>query len=110
MDWNMLSGMLPHLRIVHHVRGRLRVRLLPDALAYSPALNRLKPEEWLKRIPGVLDARLNPVAASLVIQYDAARLQPQWWERLAGASGQELPGLLAEVGIIQPAERSQSIA
>lgn len=101
MDWNVLPQILAHLQIVHHVRGRVRVRLLPGIMAVLPKLNGANAEQWLTRIPGVLDLRLNLAAASLVIQYDAARIQPQWWERLIVASGQDLPALFAEVGMRQ---------
>lgn len=99
MNWHVLPGILANLRMVHHVRGRLRVRLLPGAMVFLPAREIQAAEQWLARIPGVVDFRLNPGAASLVIQYDASRIQPQWWERLLRASESALPALFAEVGI-----------
>jgi len=97
MDWNVLPQILAHLQIVHHVRGRVRLRLRPGIMAILPKLNGASAEQWLARIPGVLDLRLNLAAASLVIQYDAARIQPQWWERLITTPSQDLPALFAEL-------------
>ena len=95
-----LVGLLPHLRIVHHVRGRLRVRLhagVLDWLAQSPNAD---PETWLARWPGITALHLNKAAASLVIEYDARRIPPQWWERLLHARSEALPALLAEAGLL----------
>ncbi len=99
MDWQVLPHILRHLQIVHHVRGRLRVRLMPGVMAFLPRFNGGKPEAWLARIPGVVDLRLNLAAASLVIQYDAGRIAPQWWERLMAAPAQDMPSLFAELGV-----------
>lgn len=99
INWRLLSQLLAHLRIVHHVQGRVRVRLLPEVLELLPKLNTNKPEDWLANIPGVIDLRLNTEAASLTIQYDSNRIQPQWWERLLCVSSQELPTLFREVGV-----------
>jgi hypothetical protein len=57
-------------------------------------------ETWLAQLPGITGLHLNKVAASLVIEYDAGRIPPQWWERLLHSPSQALPGLLAEIGLI----------
>lgn len=99
MNGNLIAQLLPQLRIVHHVRGRVRVRLQPGVLDLLPKIKNGQAEAWLKQLPGVTDLRLNLSAASLVIQYDSQRIQPQWWERLVCASRAELPDLLAEIGV-----------
>lgn len=104
-DWSRLAGLLPHLRVVHHVRGRLRVRLqagLTSGLAQWP---NAAPESWLARLPGITALHWNKVAASLVIEYDARRIPPQWWERLLHARRETLPALLAEVGFLADRDR-----
>ncbi len=87
-NWTPLASLLPHLHLIHHVRGRLRVRLHPGVSG------------WLAQWPGITGLHLNKVAASLVIEYDAGRIPPQWWERLLRSPSQALPGLLAEIGLI----------
>lgn len=52
---------------VHHVPGRLRVRI-PAALAAPTDTARLI--AVLRALDGVADARVNPRARSLVIEYD----------------------------------------
>lgn len=99
-DWSRLAGLLPHLRIVHHVRGRLRVRLHAGVLGWLAQGPNAAPESWLARWPGITALYLNQAAASLVIEYDARRIPPPWWERLLHARSETLPALLAEVGLL----------
>lgn len=91
--------------IVHHVRGRLRLRLhagMMGWLAQSPHT----PEDWLARLPGIQQWQLNHAAASLVIFYDVQHIPPTWWERLFSSRYDALPTLLAEIGVISPATPS----
>jgi hypothetical protein len=99
-DGSRLTDLLPHLRIVHHVRGRLRVRLHAGVLGWLAQGPNAEPESWLDRVPGITALHLNKVAASLVIEYDARRIPPQWWERLLHGRSEALPALLAEVGLL----------
>lgn len=77
------------LDIVHQVPGRIRLRLGPQvwAWAQSLGLDAASVEGWLgasglNAAAGVTGARLNAAAASLVIEYDPSRLNPDWWETL----------------------------
>ncbi len=99
MNWNLIAQLLPQLRIVHHVHGRLRLRLQPSVFSLLPHIGSGHAEAWLAQLPGVTESRLNLNAASLVIQYDSQRIQPQWWERLIAAKRTELPDVLAEIGV-----------
>jgi hypothetical protein len=99
-DWTQLASLLPHLHIIHHVRGRLRVRLHPGVSGWLAQWPNAAPESWLAQWPGIARLHLNKVAASLVIEYDAGRIPPQWWERLLRSPSPALPGLLAEIGLI----------
>lgn len=98
-DWARLAEVLPHLRIVHHVRGRLRLRLGAGILGWLAQWPDAAPEDWLARLPGVTALQMNTLAASLVVEYDPRRIPPQWWERLLGAQGATLPAVLAEVDL-----------
>ena len=69
-------------------------------IALAGAIPDVVPEAWLARLPGIAALRLNKAAASLVIEYDARRIPPQWWERLLHSRDEALPDLLAEVGLI----------
>ena len=98
-DWTQLAGLLPHVRVIHHVRGRLRLRLqagLLNGLAQWPGAT---PETWLAQLPGITALHLNKAAASLVIEYDARRIPPSWWEQLLCSQHQALPTRFAEIGL-----------
>lgn len=97
VDWSHLASLIPHLHIVHHVRGRLRVRLRAGVLDWLAQWPNAAPETWLAHLPGITALHLNRAAASLVIEYDTRRIPPQWWERLLRAGGEALPTLLAEI-------------
>ncbi|HPE70770.1 MAG: hypothetical protein ABTR27_02210 [Candidatus Competibacter phosphatis] len=99
-EWRRLASLLPHLRLIHHVRGRLRLRLRTGVSHWLAQYPDVVPEAWLARLPGIAALRLNKAAASLVIEYDARRIPPQWWERLLHSRDEALPDLLAEVGLI----------
>jgi len=98
-DWSRLAELLPHLRIVHHVRGRLRLRLGDGVLELLAQWPDVAPDDWLARLPGVTALQMNRLAASLVVEYDPRRIPPQWWERLLRAQSGTLPAVLAEVDL-----------
>lgn len=106
-DWSRLAELLPHLRIAHHVRGRLRLRLGAGLLELLAQWSDVAPEDWLARLPGVTALQMNRLAASLVVEYDPRRIPPQWWERLLSAQGETLSAVLAEVDL--PTDRVSHI-
>lgn len=59
------------ISVAHHVPGRLRLKLDPSIRRHPEAEN-LRDLE--KRDAGILGARLNPMARSLVIDYDPKRV------------------------------------
>ncbi len=82
-----LADLLRHrveLGIVHHVPGRIRLRLGPALLEWAQArgVNPKQAAVWLSTFPGVKGMRINAAAASLIIEYDARRLDPAGWETL----------------------------
>ncbi|GAB6039610.1 hypothetical protein [Endothiovibrio diazotrophicus] len=67
---------------LHHVPGRIRLRLGFGLVRLLPRFNGASPEGWLGRLPGILDVRFNPAAASVVIEYDPRQVPPESWNRL----------------------------
>ena len=68
----------PHLRVAHHLPGRLRVQVRPGIEA-ARVLARLTldgAEQAVRHLPGVRSTRLNAMAGSLVLEYDQRRLAP----------------------------------
>ncbi|MBB4314695.1 heavy-metal-associated domain-containing protein [Roseospira marina] len=74
----------PHLTLVHHVPGRVRLRVGAGALAVLPkggaSLDALAP----LFAPGTI--RLNPAARSVVITHDPARFPPAFWQECLDGS------------------------
>ena len=72
------------LSIAHHVRGRIRLKLDPRILAH-PAARALSSLSGGKPESGLLSARVNIMARSLVLEYDPGRITPEELETfLAG--------------------------
>jgi len=94
-DEQIIEGLLsivPHAAIAHHIPGRIRLKI---SLEGVKALNgRLDADDAL-RIPGILSARINRFARSIIIDYDATRLPYDLWERLGHI--QERPEEAADV-------------
>jgi hypothetical protein len=81
---------------VHQVPGRIRLRLGP-AILERAAASGLDPGQagaWLDAVPGIRGVRVNPLAASLVIEYDPGKIDPRWWERLILGEDDEALGLV----------------
>ncbi len=77
-----LPSLLAHVSIVHHLPGRLRLRLQPTLWELLPALAQVNLDDYFKKIPGIMDWRINISAASLTINYDPQCLSMDWWEKL----------------------------
>ena len=91
------------LEVVHHVPGRLRLRLDPRLRAH-PAAGELG--QWSANGSGILSTRINPMARSLVVEYDPKRIDPAALEAfLAGADAARAKALaetLAKVFGVTP--------
>ncbi len=87
----MLLAMRRHLHIVHHIPGRLRLRASAGLLELARAWRsrRMGLDEAIEVIDGIRSARVNPMAASAVIEYDRKRLPPDAWRRLLDGSDAE---------------------
>lgn len=95
-DLEELLSLRRGLRIVHQLPGRIRLRLGP-AILERAAASGLDPERagsWLDAVPGIRAVRVNPLAGSLVIEYDPEKIDPHWWERLILGEDDEALGLV----------------
>jgi hypothetical protein len=108
----LLLAMRRHLRIVHHIPGRLRVRagagLLELARQWRGRTIGL--DDAVRVIGGIRAARVNPVAASAVIEYDPARVPPDAWHRLLDGDDAEALEILRDhvSGLDRHLENNQS--
>lgn len=69
----------PHTEIVHHIRGRIRLRLKRSGLA---VVKKTDIDRLMHNIPGIRNLRINPVVGSLILDYDDARIPFFMWEKL----------------------------
>ncbi|MHC1728213.1 MAG: HMA2 domain-containing protein [Syntrophobacteraceae bacterium] len=73
-----------HTTIVHHIPGRIRLRISLAGAAIAAGIDL---DELGSRVPGIRGIRVNALVGSVVIEYDRHRLPPDLWEDLAGISG-----------------------
>ncbi|MFZ2447755.1 MAG: HMA2 domain-containing protein [Syntrophobacteraceae bacterium] len=88
-----------HVSIVHHIPGRIRLRVSPSGVALASGLDL---NQLIDCIPGVIGIRVNALVGSIVIEYDPDRLSPDLWEAMARSNGDpesvsEIEGRLAMV-------------
>lgn len=68
-----------YLQVIHHVPGRIRVRMNPLLLTNSKALSLVNEEldpDVISNAPGIKKARLNPMLGTLMLEYDAGIIEP----------------------------------
>lgn len=101
-DLAALLGMRRHLSIVHHLPGRIRVRLGPSLWGGAARFDRDLFQNLLDRLEGIRDVRVNKAVASVVIEYDPDQVPPDDWETLvrgdAAAAGDVLKQWLDRYG------------
>lgn len=101
-DLAALLGMRRHLSIVHHLPGRIRVRLGPSLWGHAACFDRDLFQNLLDRLEGIRDVRVNKAVASVIIDYDPHLVPPDDWETLvrgdATAAGDVLKHWLDRYG------------
>ena len=101
-DVAMLLDMRSHLSIVHHLPGRIRLRLGPALWRRATQVNSSVVRQIVTRLEGIHDVRVNAAVATVVIEYDPKQVQPEHWETLvrgdAEAAGLVLNQWLARYG------------
>lgn len=91
------------VQVAHHVPGRLRLHLDPRVREH-PAAREFG--QWSANGSGIVSTRLNPLARSLVVEYDPERIDSAALEAfLAGADATRVKALaetLAKVFGVTP--------
>lgn len=69
-----------HIRIVHHIRGRIRLKLeaIPEIISL-PAIKEQQFRGLVDQTPGLLSLRVNLMARSCIVEYDPALIPYQAW-------------------------------
>ncbi|MDW8319558.1 MAG: hypothetical protein RMN53_17165 [Anaerolineae bacterium] len=81
-DRETLLGLRRHLSIVHHLPGRIRLRLAPCLWADAARWDDAGLRDSLQRLEGIRAVRVNKAVASVIIEYDPQLVPPQQWETL----------------------------
>lgn len=79
---NALLGMRRHISIVHHLPGRIRLRLGPAMWGRATHVDRGRFQALVAHLEGIRDVRVNMAVASVVIEFDPRQVHPDNWETL----------------------------
>lgn len=94
IDLEPFLALRRHLRIAHHIPGRIRLRI---GAAVFREIRGVGPE-ILDRVLGAIDGieavQVNKAAGSVVINYKPAVIRPSWWDTLLRGDEQEATALL----------------
>lgn len=82
LDFSALPALRRHVAVVHHVPGRIRLRIGASILAAGSGIDTAALRHLLDSMTGIIDVRMNAAAASLAIQYDPKSIPPADWETL----------------------------
>jgi hypothetical protein len=82
IDLSPFLALRRHLRIAHHIPGRIRLRVGPAVLKEAGRVDAGVLERILDAVQGIEDVRVNAAAGSAVITYVPQVIEPEWWETL----------------------------
>ncbi|NQY94098.1 MAG: hypothetical protein HRT43_08030 [Campylobacteraceae bacterium] len=68
--------------IIHHVKGRLRVRVNPKITKESNTISLKEIEDLPSKISGIKSIKINKIVASVTIAYDPLIFPASVWEDL----------------------------
>ncbi len=96
-----------HLRVAHHIPGRIRLKL-DEAAGTAPkaAIDAaMQFSRTVTEVPGIRSVSLNPLARSCVVEYDPARIPPSAWRDLIDGVASEASAALLDA-LAAPARRA----
>lgn len=101
VGFETLLALLPKVRVVHHIPGRIRLKLvdleLPSATRLPGRGALRKVDDIAARIPGVRSLRLNPLARSCAVEYDPRIIPEQAWGDLLAGTRSPAARILEEI-------------
>lgn len=98
MTWQQFLPLRGFLKIVHHVPGRMRLRLDKRALVSSPAVPVGELQQALEELPGVRSLRISRATLSAILEYDRLLLPADKLEQLIQASEEHALAVIEELG------------
>lgn len=92
------------VRVVHHIRGRIRLRLIQ-----MPEMPRLANKQWtggnvqrvLEDVRGIRSLRVNPLALSCTVEYDPDLIPADAWAEFI--AGRHTPAAAVLDGLLRQA-------
>lgn len=70
MNEDILISVLPYLSVIHHIDGRIRLRINSKIKQEFQDLNTQDLQNYINKIPGITALKFNPINGSLTINYD----------------------------------------
>lgn len=76
------------LVIVHHIPGRVRLKLAAedDAIPADVVADARRFSGLITAVPGIRSVKFNPLARSCVVEYDPGRIPPSTWHDLVAGT------------------------
>ncbi len=71
-----------YFTIIHHIKGRIRVRVNPKIKECGKEISIEEVENLPQKIEGIKSVKINKVVASMTIEYDAEIFPPYLWDNL----------------------------
>ncbi|WP_333875011.1 hypothetical protein [Methylobacter sp.] len=93
-----LRDNLAYVRIAHHIRGRIRLKLEAKlAVDALPGRQIRQFQAILDRTPGFHSARVNFLARSCVVEYDPIAIPEQAWSDFLSGTDSPAASLLEQI-------------
>ncbi len=80
-----LVRLAQYLSIVHHTKGRIRLRVSPSIKKEAQNFDSNTIENFPKEINGIKNVKINKLIGSITINYDENVFPFQTWEKLVRA-------------------------
>jgi hypothetical protein len=97
IDLNSFLTLRRHLKIVHHIPGRVRLRIGAAVFKELGSVDTGSFDNILETIEGIKDVRVNASAGSVVINYAPANIKPSWWDTLVHGEDSKAMDLLKKL-------------
>ncbi|ENO78479.1 HMA2 domain-containing protein [Thauera mechernichensis] len=97
-DFEELRAFLREVRIAHHIRGRIRLKVEAAAVSIDFPRERAQVfQSLLDHIPGVRSVQVNLLARSCTVQYDPALIPERAWSDLLDGRVSDAAAILERI-------------
>jgi hypothetical protein len=98
LAFDELRHKLSHIRIAHHIQGRIRLKLDTDLVLPGYSDNQASQfQAVLDRIPGFHAVRVNFLARSCAVEYDPAVIPFQAWHDFLAGTDSHAASILEDI-------------